>query len=38
MKLVDGKVTLPDGPGLGIEINRDALEYYEAVANEAYQP
>ena len=37
MKLVDGRVALPSGPGLGIEINRDALEYYEAVAQEAYQ-
>ena len=38
MKLVDGKVTIPNGPGLGIEINRDALEHYAAVAREAYQP
>ena len=25
---VNGVVAIPDGPGLGIEINRDALEQY----------
>jgi D-galactarolactone cycloisomerase len=26
---VNGLVTIPDGPGLGIEINRDALAAYK---------
>jgi D-galactarolactone cycloisomerase len=26
---IDGVVTIPDGPGLGIEINRDALARYK---------
>jgi L-alanine-DL-glutamate epimerase-like enolase superfamily enzyme len=38
MTLVDGKVSPSSGPGLGIDINRDALEYYAAVARESYQP
>jgi CheY-like chemotaxis protein len=29
-KLVAGKITLPSKPGLGIELNRDALEKYRA--------
>ena len=28
IKMVDGMVPIPDGPGLGIEINRDVLERY----------
>lgn len=38
VKLVEGKVALPTRPGLGIEVSRDALEYYAAVARKAYQP
>ncbi|MEE1544591.1 MAG: enolase C-terminal domain-like protein, partial [Alphaproteobacteria bacterium] len=25
---IDGHLTVPDGPGLGIEINRDVVEKY----------
>lgn len=38
MTLIDGKVSPSSRPGLGIEINREALEYYAAVARESYQP
>jgi L-alanine-DL-glutamate epimerase-like enolase superfamily enzyme len=30
--MVDGKVTIPQRPGLGIEINRDALEMFKDAA------
>jgi L-alanine-DL-glutamate epimerase-like enolase superfamily enzyme len=32
LELVDGKLKLPERPGLGIELNRDALEEFEAAA------
>jgi glucarate dehydratase len=28
MKYVDGKISVPDGPGLGVELNRDKLAEY----------
>ncbi len=31
LQLVDGQIPLPSKPGLGIELNRDALETYRAV-------
>ena len=37
LAMVDGKIALPMRPGLGIKVNRDALEYYEAAARKAYQ-
>ena len=30
--MVDGKVTIPQRPGLGIELNRDALELFKDAA------
>jgi L-alanine-DL-glutamate epimerase-like enolase superfamily enzyme len=30
LKMVDGVIPLPDAPGLGVELNRDALERYAA--------
>ncbi len=29
--MIDGMVRIPDGPGLGIEVNRDVLERYRSV-------
>jgi galactonate dehydratase len=31
LKLVDGHLMLPDGPGLGIELNEDAFSSYPPV-------
>jgi L-alanine-DL-glutamate epimerase-like enolase superfamily enzyme len=30
LKMVDGVIPLPTGPGLGVELDRDALERYAA--------
>ena len=30
IEMVEGMVRIPDGPGLGIELNRDVLEHYAA--------
>jgi L-alanine-DL-glutamate epimerase-like enolase superfamily enzyme len=30
LEMVDGVIALPDAPGLGVELNRDALELYSA--------
>jgi L-alanine-DL-glutamate epimerase-like enolase superfamily enzyme len=35
--MIDGKIPLPTRPGLGVEVNRDALKYYEDAARNAYQ-
>jgi L-alanine-DL-glutamate epimerase-like enolase superfamily enzyme len=32
LALVDGRLTLPQRPGLGIELNRQALERFEDAA------
>jgi L-alanine-DL-glutamate epimerase-like enolase superfamily enzyme len=32
LRLVDGRLPLPQRPGLGIELDRDALERFEAAA------
>lgn len=37
LTMVDGKIPLPTRPGLGVEVNRDALKYYEDAARNAYQ-
>jgi L-alanine-DL-glutamate epimerase-like enolase superfamily enzyme len=37
LTMVDGKIPLPTRPGLGIEVNREALAYYEEAARNAYQ-
>lgn len=34
LKMVDGRLGLPKGPGLGLTLNRDALERFKAIANE----
>lgn len=36
VRLVGGKVSLPTRPGLGVEVNWDAVKYYEAAARKAY--
>lgn len=36
VELVDGRVALPTRPGLGVEINWDAVRHYEAAARQAY--
>ena len=28
MKYVDGEIALPEGPGLGVEVDRDKLVHY----------
>ena len=32
LELVDGRLALPERPGLGIELNREALERFEEAA------
>lgn len=36
-EMVDGTITLPDLPGLGVELNRDALERFKEAANNIYR-
>jgi L-alanine-DL-glutamate epimerase-like enolase superfamily enzyme len=36
VQLIDGKVSLPTRPGLGIEVNWDAVKHYEDAARKAY--
>ncbi len=36
LQLVDGQILLPSKPGLGIELNRDALERFEMAAATGY--
>jgi L-alanine-DL-glutamate epimerase-like enolase superfamily enzyme len=36
VRLVDGRVSLPDRPGLGVEVNWDAVRQYEAAARKVY--
>lgn len=36
IELVDGHIVLPDKPGLGIELNRDAVERFAEVARERF--
>ena len=37
-ELVDGKIAVPDGPGLGITINDEAVERYARAAADFWQP
>jgi L-alanine-DL-glutamate epimerase-like enolase superfamily enzyme len=36
-QMVDGVIPLPTNPGLGIELNRDALKHFEEAANRLAQ-
>ena len=36
-ELVDGKIAVPDGPGLGVTINHDAVERYAHAATDFWQ-
>jgi L-alanine-DL-glutamate epimerase-like enolase superfamily enzyme len=38
LALVDGTLALPSRPGLGIELNRDALERFAAAAELTGRP
>lgn len=36
VRLTGGRVSLPTRPGLGVEVNRDAVRHYETAARNAY--
>ena len=34
--MIDGRIPLPQKPGLGVELNEEALRRYAQVANRTY--
>ena len=38
MPIVDGHVKVPEGPGLGVTLNRDKLEHYASAKRPGHQP